>query len=68
MVFFNNLPRMKDVAYVTNSDDKKNKGAHWVSLLVDRNTELYTCIVDESIICAFYCVASKEYRLEGKHC
>ena len=36
---------MKDVAYVINSDDKKNKDAHWVSLLVERNTELYTLIL-----------------------
>ena len=27
--------------YVTNLDDKKGKGTHWVSLFIDRNTAVY---------------------------
>ena len=38
----NNLPKIKDGAYLINLDDKKRKGTHWVSLLIDRNTA--TCV------------------------
>ena len=34
----NNLPRIKDGAYMINLGDKKSKRAHWVSLFIDRNT------------------------------
>ena len=43
MAFFsgNNLPRIKDGAYFINLNNKKSKGAHWVSLLIDRNKAVY---------------------------
>ena len=43
MVFFSkrNLSGVKDRAYVINLDDKKNKGAHWVSLFITRNRAVY---------------------------
>ena len=43
MVFFSrdNLPRIKDGAYVININDNKSKGAQWVSLIFDRNTAMY---------------------------
>ena len=37
----NNLPRIKDGAYVINLDEKKSKGTHCLSLLIDRNTAVY---------------------------
>ena len=37
----NNLPRIKDEAYVINLDDKKSKGTHLVSLFIDRNIAVY---------------------------
>ena len=37
----NNLPRIKDRAYVVNLDDKKSKITHWVSLFIDRNAVVY---------------------------
>ena len=37
----NNLPRIKDGAYVTNLDDKKSKGRHLVLLFIDRYTTAY---------------------------
>ena len=37
----NSLLRAKDGAYVINLDDKNNKGTHWVSLFIDRNTAAY---------------------------
>ena len=37
----NNLPRMKEGAYVIDLDDKKIKGTYWVSLFIDRNTAVY---------------------------
>ena len=37
----NILPGIKYRAYVTNLDDKKSKGTHWVSLFIDRNTAVY---------------------------
>ena len=43
----NNLPRIKDGAYVINLDDKKSKETHQVSLLIDKNTALYSWIVLE---------------------
>ena len=33
----NNLPRIKDGAYVINQDDEKSKGTHRVSLFIDRD-------------------------------
>lgn len=33
-----NLPRMKEVVYVVNFDDKKIQRTHWVSLFIERNT------------------------------
>ena len=36
-----NLPRIKDGAYVININDNKSKGAQWVSLIFDRNTAMY---------------------------
>ena len=43
MVLFSrdNLPRIKDGAYVININDNKSKGAQWVSLIFDRNTAMY---------------------------
>ena len=37
----NNLPRIKDGAYVINLDDKKSKETNWISLFIDRNTALH---------------------------
>ena len=37
----NNLPIIKHGAYVINLDERNSKGTHWVSLLIDRNTDLY---------------------------
>ena len=37
----NNLPRIKDGAYVINLDYKKSKETHWISLVIDRNIALY---------------------------
>ena len=36
-----NLPRIKDGAYVKKLDDKQNKGTHWVSVFINRNTAVY---------------------------
>ena len=33
----NNLPKIKDGAYVINLDDKNSKATHWFSLFIDRN-------------------------------
>ena len=43
MVLFSrdNLPRIKDGAYVININDNKSKGAQWISLIFDRNTAMY---------------------------
>ena len=42
-IFFsiNNLPRIKDGAYVINLDMKKCKGKHWVLLFIDRIAAVY---------------------------
>ena len=37
----NNLSRKKDGPYVTNLDDEKGKGTHWVLLFIDKNTAVY---------------------------
>ena len=37
----NNLPRIKDGAYVINLDDKNSKGAQWVSFYWQKNTAVY---------------------------
>ena len=36
-----NLPRIKDGAYVINFDDKQSKGTHWVPLFINKNTAGY---------------------------
>ena len=43
MVFFSrdNLPRIKNGAYVINLDDKQSEGIHWVSLFADGNAAVY---------------------------
>ena len=33
----NNLPKIKDGAYVINLGDKNSKATHWVSQFIDRN-------------------------------
>ena len=35
------IPIIKDRAHVINLDDKNSKGTHWVSLFIDRNTDVY---------------------------
>ena len=37
----NDLPKIKDGAFVINLDDKKSKGTPWSSLFIDKNTALY---------------------------
>ena len=37
----NNLLRIKDGAYVINLNDKNSKGAHWISLFIEKNTALF---------------------------
>ena len=37
----NNLPRIKDGAYIIKLDDKNSKGTHWISLFIDRNAAVY---------------------------
>ena len=37
----NNLPGIKDGAYVINLDNKESKATNWVSLFIDRNTAIY---------------------------
>ena len=36
-----NLPRIKDGAYVINFNDKQSKETHWVPLLTDRHAAVY---------------------------
>ena len=36
-----NLPRIKDGAYVINLDGEQSKRKHWASLFIDRNTIAY---------------------------
>ena len=43
----NNLPRVKDVAYVLNLNDKKGEGTHWVFIIYWQKIQLYTLIILE---------------------
>ena len=36
-----NLPKVKDGAYIVNLGDKQSKGTHWISLLIEKNTAVY---------------------------
>ena len=36
-----NLPKVKDGAYIVNLDDKQSKGTHWISLFIEKNTAVY---------------------------
>ena len=35
-----NLPKIKDGAYVTSLDGKQSKGTHWLSSFIDRQSDL----------------------------
>ena len=37
----NNLPKIKDGAYVTNLDEFKSIGTHWIALYVNGNNIIY---------------------------
>ena len=37
----NNLPKIKDGAYVTNFDEYKSIGTHWIALYVNGNNTIY---------------------------
>ena len=37
----NNLPKVKDGAYLKNLHDKKSKEAHWIISFIDRNAVVY---------------------------
>ena len=37
----NNLPKIKDGAYVTNHDEVKSIGTHWIALYVNGNNIMY---------------------------
>ena len=37
----NNLPKIKDGAYVINLDEFKSIGTHWITLYVNRNIATY---------------------------
>ena len=37
-----NLPKVKDGAWVINLDDKQSKGTHWIALFIDRSMALYS--------------------------
>ena len=37
----NNLPKIKDGAYVTNHDEVKSIGTHWIALSVNGNNIMY---------------------------
>ena len=37
----NNLPKIKDGAYVINLDEFKSIGTHWIALYVNRNNATY---------------------------
>ena len=37
----NDLPRIKDGAYVINLDEHIGQGTHWISLVIDRTTAVY---------------------------
>ena len=50
----NNLPRIKDGAYAINLHDKNSKGAHWVSLFIDRNTAVYLVLLNLNIFYKMY--------------
>ena len=36
-----NLPRIKDIAYIINLDNKQRSSRHWVSLFINKNTTGY---------------------------
>ena len=37
----NNLPKIKDGAYVTNHDEVKSIGTHWIALYVNGNNNVF---------------------------
>ena len=63
MLFFprDNLPRIKDGAYVIDLDDKESKGPYWVLLFIDM-IEIPLCtfiFLELNIFCHMYQAKSK---------
>ena len=53
-----NLPKIKDGAYVINLDEYSDIGTHWVALYVHNN--------DNSIMCGYFCIGFIDSMLAGK--
>ena len=78
----NNLPRIKDGAYVINPDDLNSKTTHWVSLFIDKNSsgyfdssgneyiplELLNKIIDKSITHNTFRIQDNESIICGFYC
>ena len=78
----NNLPGIKDGAYVINLNDNNSKGTHWVSLFIDKNTAVYfdsfetehipqrvlTKIKDKSIIHNIFRIQDNKPIMSGFYC
>ena len=45
----NNLPKIKDRAYVTNLNGYKSIGTHWIALYVNANNIVYLIVLELNI-------------------
>ena len=77
----NNLPKIKDGAYVINLDEFKSVGTHWIALYVNGNntalyfnslgnkniiSNIYRIQAYNSIMCGYFFVGFIDFVLKGK--
>ena len=64
----NNLPQIKDRAYVINLDHQKSKGTHRVSLFIDRNTAVYFDTFEVLHKISYKSITYNIFRIQDKYC
>ena len=70
-----NLPRIKDEAYVINLDEHSDTGTHWVALYVQNNViyfdsfrveHIFRIQAYDSIMCGYSCIGFIDFMLAEK--
>ena len=65
----NNLPKIKERAYVINLDHSKYTGTHWVMVFLKGNEVIYfdSFVVEyNSVMCGYFCILCIEFMLKYK--
>ena len=58
----NNLPKIKDGAYVINLDEYESTGTHWIALYVNGNASIQAY----NLMCGYFCIGFTDFLLKSK--